>query len=227
MPTFPNATNADWTQAQARLSRFARHQGLNHDAAAELAQAATVGLLTREYKDRTPYDPTEPGAVSLRVAIGWLINQGKRYGVRSMAPGNSTRRRRQRIGLEQSQPEAEPIAVIAKAPASANPATMAEAGEALAERMPRFAQRAKAEGKTPATLALIAAGFGPLDDEDAAKATPAVPQCGPGYTPPTGGCPGLHTDTDPGKRSPAPEPSPLEGENLATYRAELAAYYNR
>lgn len=201
MPAFPNATDSDWTAARARLARFARHHGLDPDAADELAQAASVGLLGRVYEDRTPYDPAQPGAVSLRVAVGWLINQGKRYGVHRMAPGGSTRRRRKRIGLEQPQPEADPVAVVARAPASANPATMAEAGEALAERMPRFAQRARAEGKTPATLALIAAGFGPLDDEDAAKASPSVPQCGPGYTPPHQGCPGLHTDTDPNPAS--------------------------
>jgi hypothetical protein len=53
---------------------------------------------------------------------------------------------------------------------------------------------------TPAALALQACGFGPLDEEDAAKAS-AVTTSGPGYTPPAKGCPGLATATDPNPAS--------------------------
>lgn len=226
MPAFPNATDTDWNHARARIARFARGHGLSPDAADELAQAATVGLFVRPaYNGRTPYDPTQPGAPSLRVAVGWLINQGKRYGVQSMAPGSTTSRRRKRIGLEQPQPDTEPLAVVARAPASANPAAMAEAGEALAARCPKYAQQARARGMTPAALALEAAGWGPIDEDDAPPS--AVTACGPGYTPPSRGCRGLHTQTDPGKRSPAAAPVYLEGESLTAYRAALAEYYAR
>lgn len=202
---FPNATADDWTNARRRLERFARRHDLTAEQAEEIAQAALCDLLTCNYRSRCP--------ATLAVAVGWRIHAARRYGVWTLAPGNTSRRRR--TGLE-------PAPVRDVAPSSTNPATMAEAGEALAERMPRYAARARAEGLTPAALALIVAGWGPMDDDDAAKSSPSVPQCGPGYTPPAKGCPGLH-----GRRSPSAEPVYLDGVNLTAYRAALATYYAR
>lgn len=202
---FPNATADDWTNARRRLERFARRHDLTADQAEEIAQAALCDLLTCNYRGRCP--------ATLAVAVGWRIRTARRYGVWTLAPGNSTRR--DRSGMEPS-----PVRDVA--PSSTNPATMAEAGEALAERMPRYAARARAEGLTPAGLALIAAGWGPLDDDDAARTTPAVPQCGPGYTPPARGCRGLWK-----RRRPATPGPVLDGVNLEAYRAALAVYYAR
>ena len=220
---FPNATPEQWTAAQRMLRGTLAHHGVYGPDADDVVQEWSRQAMTRKHRKVCPASPTAAAAGARRLVA--------RYGIgrllRLTQPTGKTFARPGRVGLDDPQPEGQPAGIRTVAPASANPATMAEAGEALAERMPRFAQRARAEGKTPATLALIAAGFGPLDDEDAAKASPSVPQCGPGYTPPHRGCPGLHTDTDPGKRSPAPQPVALEGENLATYRAELAEYYGR
>ena len=218
---FPHATDADWTHARRRLTAFLIRHDLDPNTAEEVAQQHLTETLTRNYRGRCP--------ASLAVAIGWSIARAKRYGVGTLTrEGNRHgRRHRRRVGLEQPQPAADPLTIRDRAASCTNPATMAEAGETLAERMPRYAQRARAQGMTPAGLALIAAGWGPLDDDDAAKATPAVPQCGPGYTPPTCGARGISTATDPGRRGPPPVLQPLDGENLAAYRAELAAYYAR
>lgn len=215
MPRMTPAPDFQWTQAHGILRRLLARHGVTGDAAEEAIQVWSLETLTRDYRE-PPYDP--PAAAFM--ACGLV----RRRGIVALLRDRSKQARRaaKRIGLEQPQPDAEPLALIARAPASANPATMAEAGEALAARCPRYAQQARARGMTPAALALVAAGWGPLDEVDADKTSPSVPQCGPGYTPPARGCPGLH-----GTRSPAADPVYLDGLNLAAYRAELATYYAR
>lgn len=178
---FPAATPADWEHARRRFERFARAHDVDHHQAEELAQSALVDLLTRTYRDRCP--------ASLAVAVGWRLHTARKYGVWTLAPGNTNRRRRQ--GME-------PAPVRDVAPAWTDPARMAEAGESLAARMPRLAARARKHGTTPAGLALQATGWG---QEQEPGTVPSVTDCGPGYTPPQQGCPGLHTDTDPNPAS--------------------------
>lgn len=192
---FPHATDADWTRARSRLMAFLIRHDLDPNTAEEVAQQYLTETLIRKYRDRCPASPA--------VAVGWSIARAKRYGIGTLTKGGERTRYRRRVGIEQPQPAADPVTVRDVSASCTNPATMAEAGESLAERMPRYAQRARARGMTPAALALVAAGWGPLDDDDAAKATPSVPQCGPGYTPPAEGVRGLWTDTDPNPSSRA------------------------
>jgi hypothetical protein len=215
MPTMTPAPDFQWMQAQRTVRGVLARHGITGSNADDAVQEWTVSTMTADFTN-PPYDP--PAAAYMTAALV------RRYGIGVILRDrvNQGRRAARRLGLEQPQPEGEPIGYRDTAAASANPATMAEAGEALAERCPRYAQQARARGMTPAALALVAAGWGPLDDEDAAKASPSVPQCGPGYTPPARGCRGLH-----GTRRPAAEPTYLDGLNLTAYRAALATYYAR
>lgn len=215
MPTMSPAPDFQWLQAQRTIRNVLARHGITGPDADDAVQAWTLEAITRDF-DPPPYDPPAAAymtaALVSRYGIGVILRDRVKQGRRSA----------RRIGLEQPQPDGEPVGVRDAAPASTNPATMAEAGEELAERMPRYAARARAEGLTPAGLALIAAGWGPLDDDDAARTTPAVPQCGPGYTPPSRGCRGLWK-----RRRPAAPAAVLDGENLTAYRAALATYYAR
>lgn len=215
MPTMTPAPDFQWTQAHGILRRLLARHGITGPDADDAIQAWSLEVMTRDFRD-PPYDP--PAAAFM--ACGLVRRRGITALLRDRA--KMARRAAKRIGLEQPQPDGEPIGIRDTAPASANPATMAEAGESLAARCPRYAQQARARGMTPAALALAAAGWGPLDEVDADKTSPSVPQCGPGYTPPSRGCPGLHA-----RRRPAAEPTYLDGVNLAAYRAALATYYAR
>jgi len=221
---FPHATPEQWTAAQRIIRGVCSSHGIRGADADDAVQEWTHRAMTKAHRKVCPVSPTA-AAVGMRrlvaqYGIGRLLRETRPQSQTFVRPAG-------RIGLEQPQPDAEPLAIVARAPASANPATMAEAGEALAARCPRYAQQARARGLTPAALALAAAGWGPLDEVDADKTSPSVPACGPGYTPPARGCPGLHTATDPGQRSPAAPPVFLEGESLTAYRAALAVYYAR
>lgn len=215
MPTMTPAPDFQWLQAQRTIRNVLARHGITGPDADDAVQDWTLATMAADFTS-PPYDP--PAAAYMTAALV------RRYGVGVILRDRVKQGRRaaRRLGLEQPQPDGEPVGVRDVAPASSNPATMASAGEALAARMPRYAAAARAEGLTPAALALVAAGWGPLDDDDAAKSSPSVPQCGPGYTPPSKGCPGLHN-----RRSPAAVPVYLDGENLTAYRAALATYYAR
>lgn len=214
---FQHSTPAEWRTARRRLEAFGRSHDLTAEQAEEMAQAVLVRMLTADYSKRTPYDPRHPGGASIVVAAGWMIRHGKKYGVWSLVPGNSTRRHR--AGMA-------PAPVRETAPGWTDPARMAEEGEGLAARMPRLAAKARKEGTTPAGLALRACGWGwPADAEDEWKTVPSVTDVGPGYTPPAKGCRGLHTDTDPRPTWKRIQPQPLTGEALDRYREALAEFY--
>jgi hypothetical protein len=223
---FPHATADQWTAAQRILRGILSRHGVYGPDADDAVQQWTFKAMTKKHRKVCPVSPTAAAAGMKRLVakygIGRLLRETQPQAQTYARPVGRT-------GLDESQPDHVFDVAPGKAPTSINPATMAEAGESLAERMPRFAQRARARGMTPAALALVAAGWGPLDDEDAAKASPSVPQCGPGYTPPGRGCPGLHAS-----RRPTGEPmhmaapvTYLDGVNLTAYRAELARYYGR
>lgn len=214
MPNFPNATADNWTAAYRIIGRLLARHGIYGADADDAKQDWARSTLRTTY--RQPVEGPEQAAyitaaLVRRRGIGVLLHSRR-----------NAAKRHKRTGQQEPQPMGEAVGIRDTAPAACNPATMAEAGEALAARMPRYAQRAREEGLTPAALALIAAGWGPLDDDDAARTTPAVPQCGPGYTPPARGCRGLWK-----RRRPAGPAVYLDGVNLAAYRAALAAYYAR
>lgn len=191
---FPTATDADWTQGRNRLISFLRSHGLDAERAEEVAQAHLVELLDRDYRQRCP--------ATVAAAVGWSIRRARQYGIGTLTrEGNRHGRRRRRAGLEQPQPSHVFDALPPKAPGWTDPAAMAEAGESLAARMPRYAQRARAQGMTPAALALTAAGWGPLDEDEAARTVPAIESHGAGYVPPSRGIPGMATATDPNPAS--------------------------
>ena len=212
---FPHATADQWTAAQRMIRGLCSRHGIRGADADDAVQAWSTDILTTDYRTACPVSPTAAAAgARYRVArhgIGALT--------RSLRAGRYRPQARQRIGLEQPQPDRDPVPVVNTAPAAVDPATAAEIAEGYSPARVKAARRA---GMTPAAFALAALGWGPLDDEDAAKASPSVPQCGPGYTPPARGCRGLH-----GTRRPAAEPCYLDGLNLTAYRAALAAYYAR
>lgn len=188
---FPAATAADWTAARRRLIGWLRTRDVDADRAEEIAQAVLAELLTAKYNgDQCPRTP--------RVAVGWRIATAKRYGIAALTKGGARSRYRRRVGLEEVQPAADPVSVRDVAPSWTDPARMAEAGESLAERMPRLAMHARRIGTTPAGLALRATGWG---EEQEPGTVPSVTDVGPGFTPPPRGCPGLRTDTDPNPAS--------------------------
>lgn len=213
---FPAATAADWTAARRRLVGWLRTRDVDPDRAEEIAQDVLTEMLTAKYNgDQCPRTP--------RVAVGWRIATARRYGLSALTrEGHRHARRRRRNGLEEAQPIHVFEGAVDRAPAWTDPARMAEAGESLAARMPRLAARARKHGTTPAALALQATGWG---QEQEPGTVPSVTDCGPGYTPPQRGCPGLHTDTDPRPTWHRYQPQPLTGEALARYREALADHY--
>ncbi len=204
---FTNATASDWNTARCRLERFCRAHDLDDNQAEEVAQACLTELLTHKWRDRCP--------ASLAVAIRWRLHTARRYGVWTLAPGNTSRRR---------HAAAEAAPVRDTSPGWTDPARMAEAGESLAARMPRLAARARQEGTTPAGLALRACGWGWPADEQEPGTVPHVADIGPGYTVPRP-IPAQPGDGSAIRTAPRTEPRPLEGEALAIYRERLAEFY--
>ncbi len=211
---FPAATAADWTAARRRLIGWLRTRGVGQDHAEEIAQQHLAQLLTKAYPKACPRSP--------RVAVAWSIRRAIKYGIGTLTHAGRRAEKRRRIGIEEAQPAADPVSVRDVAPSWTDPARMAEAGEALADRMPRLAMHARRIGTTPAGLALMAAGWG---QEQEPGTVPSVTDVGPGYTPPPRGCPGLHTDTDPRPTWHRYQPQPLTGDALDAYRAALADHY--
>ena len=183
---FPRATATDWTIARARLVRFLLSREIDRDRAAEIAQQHLTDLLTKRYARACP--------ASLARAVSWSIGRARRYGIGVLTREGERSRYRRRAGLEEAQPRTVHPGALDRAPGWTDPAAMAEAGEGLAARMPRLVAHARRQGTTPAALALRAAGWGWPDEP---HTVPTVSDIGPGYTPPSRGCPGLHRDTDP------------------------------
>lgn len=188
---FPNATAEEWSAAQAIIGRLLARRGITGPEAEDAQQDWADRTLRTNYRQ-----PVEGPVHAAYITAALVRRRG--VGVLLRQRRNAAKRHK-RTGQQEPQPMGEAVGIRDTAPASCNPATMAEAGEALAARMPKYAQAARARGMTPAALALAAAGWGPIDDEDVPPS--AVTACGPGYTPPTRGCPGLHTATDPNPAS--------------------------
>jgi hypothetical protein len=183
---FPAATAADWQRARRTLIAFLVRRDVDPGRAEEITQETLTDLLTRTWSDRSPVNP--------QVAVSWRIATAKRYGVKALTrEGKRHSERRRRTGVEEPQPVHVFEGTQDRAPGWTDPARMAAEGEALADRMPRLAARARKDGTTPAGLALRACGWGWPDE---GGNVPSVTDCGPGYTPPDRGCRGLH-DTDP------------------------------
>jgi hypothetical protein len=204
----PTESQAD--ESRTRVFRFCLAHGMTHADADDAAQATVLKALTREWK-------TLPNDLSH--GVNRILRQARMYGAWSLLPGNTSRRRRE--GLETPP-------VRDTAPPYADPAVAAEMADRYAG--PDRKKAAARAGVSPAVFTLHAMGWGPLDDEDAAKAT-STNGSGPGYTPPARGCPGMATASDPNPQRTATlrtvAPVALEGDNLTAYRAELASHYAR
>lgn len=181
---FPNATAEEYATARRGIVGFCLRQGWQIADAEDAAQDVLIQCMTRQYRRVCP--------ATLPMAVRWRLSHARRYGVHTLRTGDSTARARHAAAVKRGGPM--PPRDIA--PAYANPATVAEQAEGMSFARRRLAERL---GITPASLARQACGFGPLDDDDAAKVSP-VTDSGPGYTPPAAGCRGLH-DTDPNPAS--------------------------
>jgi len=174
-------TESQAADARRMAFRFCVSRGMPHHDADDAAQATVLKVLTRDWKN-TPNDVLH--------GVARILHQARRYGVWTLLPGNTTRRDRA---------AAEPAPVRDTAPPYADPAVVA----AMADR-PAGSDRKRAAaraGLTPAAYTLHAMGWGPMDEDDAARTVPSVPQCGPGYTPPTVGDHGSVGSTDPNPAS--------------------------
>lgn len=185
---YPAATADEWQTAGRIIRAHLLRSGYDQDRAEEVSQAWQVEELTRTRRTACPINP--------RVAAGWAVKMSRKYGPASLTrAGWAADKRRSRTGLDDPQPMADALPVVDARRASLDPATIAEAGEALAERCPALTRRAREQGVTPAALALAAAGWGLGEDDEARRGL--VTAEGAGYVPPERGCPGLHTATDP------------------------------
>jgi hypothetical protein len=192
---YPAATAEEWNTAGRIVRSHLVRSGYDLERAEEIAQAWQVEELTRNRRTVCPINP--------RVAAVWAVKMARRRGPGALTrAGKTAFQRTHRTGLADPQPMGDAIPVVDARRASLDPATLAEAGEALAARCPAFARRAREEGTTPAALALRAAGW-QLDDEDEARRGLIAAE-GAGYAPPEQGCPGLHgTDPNPASREAA------------------------
>lgn len=186
---FPHATRDQIETARRMLVGFCLRDGMQLTDAEDAAQDVITNALRRQYRHRCP--------ATITVAAAWRIRHARRHGgARSLLASDSSARRRHAAAVRNG----DPLPVQDVAPAYANPATVAAQAEVMSAARRRLAERL---GITPAVLALQACGFGPLDEDDAAKASPSVPQCGPGYTPPSRGDSGSVGSTDPNPASRA------------------------
>jgi len=195
---FPNATDAQWTAARDIVFRAARSAGYGPSMADDMAQNAIYRSARKQWK--TPVEGPEHAA---RILVKACRRQGwsglfDRYA----RPVDALRAVRRSGGIP------------------ADPAWLAERAERLTS-----GDRRKAESMHSARgvdLMLAAAGIGPYAVVHEAGHTPSVYGSGPGSRIPQEGCPGLH-NAPPMERI---EAYALDGDNLAAYRQQLAAYYN-
>ena len=193
---FPNATAADWTHAQRIIRKILGGHGIYGPDQDDAVQNWTLGVLRRT----TANPPDSPQGAAYQTCS--LV---RKYGIGPLIGDRrkTARRTRRRIGQSESQPEAQPLGHRDTSPGSVNPATIAELADGGAYTRGGLAAASKASGLSPAEWTRQALGYCPLDDDDATRATPSIPAVGPGYTPPTQGIRGLHTDTDPNPASAA------------------------
>ena len=192
---FPNATAEDWTHAHRIIRKILVGYGIYGPDQDDAVQNWSLGVLLRT----TDSPPDSPQGAAYQTCS--LV---RRFGVGPLiADRRKTARRRRRIGQSESQPEAQPLGRRDTAPGSVNPATIAELADGGAYTRGGLAAAAQASGLSPAEWTRQALGYCPLGGDDAARATPSVPAAGPGYTPPTQGIRGLHTDVDPNPASAA------------------------
>lgn len=189
---FPNATAADWTDARCLLLARMRRDGLDHDAAEEIAQH----LLCKMLEDRIPEGMKQP----LNAARGYS-RLAARLGAKMASPAAGWRAM---LPWKARRKSGEPLPVSDRGSRSLDPAFLADRAESMTR-----ADRVKAMRKVPANAILeivhAAAGVGPLAMHDAG-CSPYIHGTGPGYTPPAGGCRGLHsTDPNPATRRAAYE----------------------
>jgi hypothetical protein len=193
---FPHATADQWNVAQRMIRGILGRYNVYGADADDAVQTWTLDVMTQDYRETCPVSP-----MSAASGARWRV---ARYGIgaltRSMRQGRYRPQADQRIGLEQPQPDRDPLPVVNTAPSSVDPATAVEIAEGYSHARAMAARRL---GMTPSGYALAALGWGGLDEEDAAKASPSVPQCGPGYTPPTVGDHGSVGSTDPNPASRA------------------------
>jgi hypothetical protein len=194
---FPNATAADWTHALSIVKKLLGMYGIFGPDQDDAAQHWALKVLERKSRSENPPDSPQGAAYQ-------ACAQVRKYGIASLLPHRSqptaTRRRN---GQSESQPEAQPLGHRDTSPGSLNPATIAELADGGAYTRGGLAAAAKASGLSPAEWTRQALGYCLLDADDATRATPSVQAVGPGYTPPTKGIRGLHTDTDPNRASAA------------------------
>jgi hypothetical protein len=195
---FPNATDAEWSAAREIVYRGASIAGYDPATADDMAQNAMLYAAKKEW--RTPLEGPEHAArilVKYCRRCGWNVLSDRRA-----RPVDALRAARRSGGIP------------------ADPAWLAERAERLTS-----GDRRKAESMHAARgvdLMLAAAGIGPYAVVHEAGHTPSVYGSGPGSRIPQEGCPGLHN-------APARErieAYALDGDNLAAYRQQLAAYYN-
>jgi hypothetical protein len=193
---FPHATADQWNVAQRMIRGILSRHGITGASADDEVQEWTVRAMTAQHRNACPTTPMAAASGVRRLVA--------RHGIGALTRASRSSRYRpqatQRIGLEQPQPDRDPVPVVNTAASSVDPATAAEIAEGYS---PARAKAARRLGMTPSGYALAALGWGGLDDEDAAKASPSVPQCGPGYTPPGRGDNGSVGSTDPNPASRA------------------------
>jgi hypothetical protein len=186
---FPHATRDQIETARRMLVGFCLRDGMQLADAEDAAQDVIENAYRRKYQKRCP--------ATITVAAAWRIRHARKHGgARALLASDSSARRRHAAAVKRG----DPLPVQDVAPAYADPAAVAAQAEVMSMARRRLAKRL---GITPALLALQACGFGPLDEDDAAKASPSVPQCGPGYTPPGRGDRGSVGSTDPNPASRA------------------------
>lgn len=211
---FPHATDEQISTARRMIVGFALRHGMQLADAEDAAQDVLHQCMTRQYRRVCP--------ASLPMAVRWRLAHARRYGVQTLAAGDSTARSRHAAAVKRG----DPLPPRDTAPAYADPAVAAEMADRYAG--PDRKRAAARAGVSPAVFTLHALGWGPMDDDDTTKVT-STSSSGPGHTPPAKGCPGLSTESDPNPQQTATlrtvAPVALEGDNLAAYQAELARYY--
>lgn len=207
---FPNATESEWAAARDIIFTGACRAGYDESAADDIAQNAIGRMMVRTFAN-VPDGPEH----AAKCVVKWCRARGmwQAFTDRGMSrrPVDEARAVRNRGGFP------------------SDPQWLAERAESMTR-----ADRVKAMTKVcPAdsmlAVCIAAAGIGPGACIHEVGHSPSVYGAGPGHDMPSRGLPGLHLFADPNSaRSVAArqEPTtPLEGENLAAYRSQLAAYY--
>lgn len=207
---FPTATADEWSAARDCVFRSAVYAGHTESDADDMAQNAIGRILKKTFKV-----PVEGPLHAARV----LVKHCRRVGSfiqltdRGCVPHNT-----------------DPVKAIRnRGGFPSDPQWLAERAESMTR-----ADRVKAMNKVLAAdsmleVCIAAAGIGPEACIHEVGHSPSVFGSGPGHDMPTSGMPGLHMMSDPNPartlEARREESAALDGENLAAYRQQLAAYY--